>query len=104
MAPSVTYRDPDPYLFDWLHSQYARNRGKYANPRYDQAVEEGRRSLNPRRRHEAYAEAQLIAAEEVPMIVPLGPPRFDPYRSYVRGFAPLANAMRLTLRETWLNR
>ena len=103
-VPQPTATDPDAYLFDRYHSKYPRNRGGYSNPKLDKLLEEARASLDEKRRHEIYAEVQKIVAEEVPVIIPLGPPRYDPYRTYVKGFVPMLNASRITLRETWLDK
>jgi peptide/nickel transport system substrate-binding protein len=52
-----TPKDPDGY-----------NRWRYKNPEMDRLVEAGRVELDPERRKQLYAEAQRIAAEDLPLI------------------------------------
>src|SRR5918992_5498512 len=64
-----TYRyDPDDYFGRNLHSksEYAQILSGWENTRYDQLVEEAKRTPDPARRKELYAEAWNIVNVELP--------------------------------------
>ena len=44
------------------------NRGHYSNPRVDQLIDEGRKTLDQPKRRQIYGEVQLILARELPYI------------------------------------
>lgn len=67
------YSNEDPDIFEYaFYSQSfapkAANRSYYSNPRVDQLIEEGRRTLDQQKRKEIYAEIQKILALELPYI------------------------------------
>jgi peptide/nickel transport system substrate-binding protein len=64
----------DPHLFRLiLHSQSVppggQNRGYYANPRFDQLVDQAAATLDPELRAALYHEAQEIFAEDLPYVI-----------------------------------
>jgi peptide/nickel transport system substrate-binding protein len=64
-----TYRyDPDAFFGRNLHSksQYSQFLSGWQNPKYDQLVEEAKRTLDQGRRKELYAEAWNIVNDELP--------------------------------------
>jgi peptide/nickel transport system substrate-binding protein len=64
-----TYRyDPDDFFGRNLHSksEYAQVLSGWQNERYDRLVDEAKRTLDPARRRELYAEAWNIVNEELP--------------------------------------
>ena len=66
---SNTYRyDPDDYFARNLHSKsdYSQALSGWKNARYDQLVEEAKRTLDPARRKELYTEAWNIVNVELP--------------------------------------
>jgi len=66
---SNTYRyDPDDYFARNLHSKsdYSGSLSGWQNARYDQLVEEAKRTLDPARRKELYTEAWNIVNVELP--------------------------------------
>ena len=54
----------DETLFPYFHSTGSWNEGKYANPKLDKLLEEGRSATDPGKRKEAYAEAQRVISDE----------------------------------------
>jgi peptide/nickel transport system substrate-binding protein len=72
-SPEIT--EPDFYFWFFHSSRWpsakdpdGSNRWRYANPRMDHLVEAGRSELDLGRRKALYAEAQRIAAEDLPII------------------------------------
>jgi peptide/nickel transport system substrate-binding protein len=64
-----TFRyDPDDYFARNLHSksEYSGSLSGWQNARYDQLVEEAKRTLDQARRKELYTEAQIIINVELP--------------------------------------
>lgn len=63
--------EPD-FYYDIFHSSQVppagRNRGRYADPRLDLLVEQGRFTLDPAKRRPIYAEIQRKAAEDLPYV------------------------------------
>lgn len=69
----VGFSNQDPDIFeDAFHSASfppkRANRGYYSNPRVDQLLEEGHKTLDQNRRKQLYAEVQQILARELPYI------------------------------------
>jgi peptide/nickel transport system substrate-binding protein len=62
--------DVDEYLYEILHSKGWRNFYGYANPKFDDLVERGRRELDQAKRGAIYREAENVMTEDMP-IVPL---------------------------------
>ena len=62
--------DPEPRMYDLMHSASAGNWGKYSNPEVDAALDIARVSQDPAERAEAYATVQQILVDEAPFIAP----------------------------------
>lgn len=63
------YLDPDPDPYDFFHSREAeqgQNLGGYSNPEVDHLAEEGRRTLDLRRRADIYHQVERILREDQP--------------------------------------
>lgn len=58
--------DPDQYVF-W-HSTQATNLAKYANPKVDKLLEDGRETLNEDKRQEIYRDFQRFLLEDPPAV------------------------------------
>jgi peptide/nickel transport system substrate-binding protein len=62
----------DPDIFYVFHSSRfppnGANRGHYSNPQVDALIDEGRRDVDPAARKKAYAELQVLLAEQLPYI------------------------------------
>jgi ABC-type transport system substrate-binding protein len=90
-APGKTYRyGPDAFFGRNLHSksQYAQVLSGWQNAKYDQLVEEAKRTLDQARREELYAEAWNLVNTELPHFYP----REEVYTSAavkaLRGYQP----------------
>ncbi|MGW0660397.1 ABC transporter substrate-binding protein [Streptodolium elevatio] len=61
--------DPEPGIFDMLHSQSPGNSSGYNNPEVDRALEEARRSTDPEARRAAYTKVQVHVNKDMPFWV-----------------------------------
>jgi ABC-type transport system substrate-binding protein len=68
---SLAYSDPDARLWRAYHSSEFRSRGwnpGWTNARYDELLEESRRSTDFEKRKALYDEAQLLLTQDSPSI------------------------------------
>jgi peptide/nickel transport system substrate-binding protein len=61
--------DPDPGIYDMVHSDSAGNFSGYRNPDADTALERARRTTNPEERRNAYTQLQIRLNADVPFWV-----------------------------------
>jgi peptide/nickel transport system substrate-binding protein len=80
--------DPDTNYYDHYRSEdiWAQNFARYKNPRVDQLLEEGRVTMDPKKRQQIYREMTEITLEELPIIWTAVTPYVYAHRSYVKGF------------------
>jgi ABC-type transport system substrate-binding protein/class 3 adenylate cyclase len=65
------YPDPEYMLRLLLHSEALTNAGRYANPRYDELIEDARRARTDRERLALFHEADRFAVAEDVALIPL---------------------------------
>jgi peptide/nickel transport system substrate-binding protein len=63
---AITSLDPEPNLYDQLHTGAALNFGKFSSTDLDKALETGRSTLDPNTRKQAYITAQQIMNDQEP--------------------------------------
>ncbi|WP_143030093.1 ABC transporter substrate-binding protein [Pseudonocardia oroxyli] len=68
VATGYFYVDPEPKLYDFLHTGSARNTTGFSDPAVDAALEKGRSSQNDDERREAYEVVQRALIDDVPAI------------------------------------
>lgn len=95
--------DPDTYV-SVAESRFAQNYGKYNNPQMDALIQKGRTSTDLATRKQIYNDVQRLFATEVPNLYLYVIKNYEPARSYVRGYVPMASGYRLALKETWLQK
>ena len=101
----VWYPDPEGYVLDTLHSKGATNPGKYANPEVDRLFDEQSRTTDRSRRVAIWQDLQRIFAQDVPIIWPYAMrTRYNVWQPTLKGFTPMANASRVSLRHAWLEK
>jgi peptide/nickel transport system substrate-binding protein len=101
----VWYPDPEGYVYDTLHSQGPINAGGYSNAEVDRLLEEQRATVNTARRVAIWKDLQRLWAQDVPIIWPYAMrTRYNVWRPALKGFQPMANASRVLLRQTWIER
>jgi len=61
--------DPEPIMYDYLHSKSANNRGGFSSPAIDAALDAGRAALDPNERKAAYEEFQKAFWQELPFLL-----------------------------------
>ncbi|MFI1577162.1 ABC transporter substrate-binding protein [Embleya sp. NPDC020630] len=63
----LSFDDPEPVLYNFLHSKGQDNHMQWKNPAVDGALERARATTDPEVRRAAYAEVQRALAEDVPI-------------------------------------
>lgn len=97
----IWYPDPEGYVFDTTHSKGTVNVGGYSNPEVDRLLEEQRATIDPARRVALWRELQRLYAQDVPIVWTYA---MHAWRPYLKNFLPMANASRVHLRQTWVER
>jgi peptide/nickel transport system substrate-binding protein len=80
--------DPDTNYYDHYRSEESRTRNfsRYKNPRVDQLLDEGRVTMDPKKRQEIYREMMEIVVDEAPTIWTVLTPVVYTSHAYVKGF------------------
>ena len=86
MNTTPGYADPDTAFFRALHSTKGQNWNSWSVPELDQLLEEGRRTLEPRKRKEIYDRAQVLILENVPHLWLFSADAIDFTQASVKGF------------------
>ena len=68
VATGYFYVDPEPKLYDFLHTGSARNTTGFSEPAVDAALDKGRSSQNDDERRQAYDVVQRALIDDVPAI------------------------------------
>lgn len=101
----IWYPDPEGYVYDTVHSKGSINAGHYANAELDRLLEEQRQVVDPAKRVAIWHDIQRVLAQEVPVIWPYAMrTRFNVWLPHLKGYVPMANASRVYLRQTWIER
>ncbi len=101
----IWYPDPEGYVLDTLHSKGASNASHYASPEVDRLFDEQSRTTNMQRRVAIWHELQKIWAQDVPIIWPYAMrTRYNVWQPTLKGFTPMANASRVSLRHAWIEK
>jgi peptide/nickel transport system substrate-binding protein len=101
----IWYPDPEGYTWDTLHSKGAVNAGHYANPEGDRLLEAQSGTTDMPKRVAIWADLQRLWAQDVPIIWPYAMrTRYNVWQPALKGFTPMANASRVSLRQAWIDR
>ena len=105
---ATTNADADYSLFAQYHSTQAVptgwNRNGYENPKVDQLLEAGRRSLNQTEREKVYGEVQDILAKDTLWIPVYNTKEIVITRSNVKGYVIHPVEYNLGLWKTWIDK
>ena len=101
----VGITEPD-IFYSIFHSKMVppdgRNRGRYANERIDELVEQGRRAIDLEERKKIYSEVQKILAEDLPYIYLWYPHNIVVMNERVQGFTVYPDGDFASIKDVWL--
>src|SRR5207247_503701 len=86
MNTTPGYADPDTAFFRALHSTKGQNWNSWSVPELDGLLEEGRRTLDQKKRKEIYDRVQILILENVPHLWLFSADAIDFTQASVRGF------------------
>jgi peptide/nickel transport system substrate-binding protein len=86
MNTTPGYADPDVAFFRPLHSTKGQNWNSWSVPDLDAMLEDGRRTMDPKKRKEIYDRVQLMILENVPHLWLFSADTIDFTQASVKGF------------------
>jgi peptide/nickel transport system substrate-binding protein len=86
MNSTPGYADPDVAFFRALHSTKGQNWNSWSVPELDALLEEGRRTMDPKKRKEIYDRVQIMILENVPHLWLYSADLIDFTQATVKGF------------------
>jgi len=98
------YADPDTAFFRALHSTKGQNWNSWSVPELDLLLEEGRRTMDQKKRKEIYDRAQIMILENVPHIWLYSADTIDFTQVSVKGFRQHPTTMLYGLEGAWIER
>jgi peptide/nickel transport system substrate-binding protein len=98
------YADPDTAFFRALHSTKGQNWNSWSVPELDALLEEGRRTIDQKKRKEIYDRAQIMILENVPHIWLYSADTIDFTQSSVKGFRQHPTTLLYGFEGAWLDR
>ncbi len=102
MNTTPGYADPDTAFFRALHSTKGQNWNSWSVPDLDALMEEGRRTLDPKKRKEIYDRVQLMILENVPHLWLFSADTIDFTQNPVKGFRQHPTTLLYGFEGTWL--
>ncbi len=94
--------DPDDFVWMGFRSGARYDAGSCSTAALDQAMDEGRGTVDQDRRRDAYLRLQDLALDQLPVIPTIQPGHLRATRSNFRGYVPTPCAQLRTLRDAWL--
>jgi peptide/nickel transport system substrate-binding protein len=104
MNTTPGYADPDTAFFRALHGTKGQNWNSWSVPEIDRLLEQGRRTLDAKRRKEIYDRVQLLILERVPQLWLFSSDAIDVTQRFVRGFAQHPTTFLYSFEDVWLDR
>jgi peptide/nickel transport system substrate-binding protein len=104
MNTTPGYADPDTAFFRALHSSKGQNWNSWNVPELDALLEEGRRTLDARKRKEIYDRVQIMILEQVPQLWLFSADTIDFTQNTVKGFRQHPTTLLYGFEGTWLDR
>jgi len=102
MNTTPGYADPDTAFFRALHGTKGQNWNSWSVPDLDALMEEGRRTLDPKKRKEIYDRVQLMILENVPHLWLFSADTIDFTQNAVKGFRQHPTTLLYGFEGTWL--
>ncbi|PYM30467.1 MAG: hypothetical protein DMD80_03980 [Candidatus Rokuibacteriota bacterium] len=104
MNTTPGYADPDTAFFRALHSTKGQNWNSWSVPDLDAMLEEGRRTLDPKKRKEIYDRVQLMILENVPQLWLFSADTIDFTQTAVKGFRQHPTTLLYGFEGAWLDK
>ncbi|PYM12745.1 MAG: hypothetical protein DMD81_23210 [Candidatus Rokuibacteriota bacterium] len=104
MNTTPGYADPDTAFFRALHSTKGQNWNSWSVPELDQLLEEGRRTLDQKKRKEIYDKAQLMILENVPHLWLYSADTIDFTQASVKGFRQHPTTLLYGFEGVWMEK
>jgi peptide/nickel transport system substrate-binding protein len=102
MNTTPGYADPDTAFFRALHSTKGQNWNSWSVPDLDGLLEEGRRTMDQKKRKEIYDRVQIQILENVPQLWLFSADTIDFTQASVKGFKQHATTMLYGFDRAWL--
>jgi peptide/nickel transport system substrate-binding protein len=98
------FADPDTAFFRALHSTKGLNWNSWSVPEPDTLLEEGRRTMDGKKRKEIYDRVQIMILENVPHLWLFSADTIDFTQSYVKGFKQHPTTLLYGFEGAWLDK
>ena len=104
MNTTPGYADPDTAFFRALHSTKGQNWNSWSVPDLDALLEEGRRTMDQKKRKEIYDRAQLLILDNVPHLWLFSAETIDFTQTSVKGWRQHPTTMLYGFEGVWLDK
>jgi peptide/nickel transport system substrate-binding protein len=104
MNTTPGYADPDTAFFRALHSTKGQNWNSWSVPDLDAMLEEGRRTLDAKKRKEIYDKVQIMILENVPHLWLFSADTIDFTQSSVKGFRQHPTTLLYGFEGVWMDK
>jgi peptide/nickel transport system substrate-binding protein len=104
MNTTPGYADPDTAFFRALHSTKGQNWNSWSVPELDALLEEGRRTLDQKKRKEIYDRVQVMILEQVPHLWLFSADTIDFTQTAVKGFRQHPTTLLYGFDGAWLDK
>jgi peptide/nickel transport system substrate-binding protein len=104
MNTTPGYADPDTAFFRALHSTKGQNWNSWSVPELDALLEDGRRTMDQKKRKEIYDRVQIMILENVPHLWLFSADTIDFTQSGVKGFKQHPTTLLYGLDSAWLDK
>jgi peptide/nickel transport system substrate-binding protein len=104
MNSTPGYADPDTAFFRALHSTKGQNWNSWSVPEVDALLEEGRRTVEFKKRKDIYDRLQVMILETAPQLWLFSADTIDFTQDNVKGFTQHPTALLYGLEGAWLDK
>jgi peptide/nickel transport system substrate-binding protein len=104
MNTTPGYADPDTAFFRALHSTKGQNWNSWSVPDLDALMEEGRRTMDPKKRKEIYDRVQIMILENVPHLWLFSADTIDFTQAAVKGFRQHPTTLLYGFEGAWFDK
>src|SRR6266508_3800874 len=104
MNTTPGYADPDTAFFRALHSTKGQNWNSWSVPELDALLEEGRRTMDGKKRKEIYDRVQILILENVPHLWLFSAETIDFTQASVKGFKQHPTTLLYGFEGVWLDK